>query len=223
MPSLPPPPPNSKNVEQVELVAPNGADNVAYHTMDNLLIKKGKSSKPNLESAIKFGKETRSMRVWENNEWRLALPGESEEDGAEEFPLCAGMDALDMLDEFGVGISLYFRQLVFYVFVFICCFILYLPAMFHMYSPKGQDGKEFYFKGSALNTDATYNATMMICSLAVFALLCIVTFLLKYGKEKLEDLIDDGQLTTQDFAIVLNSAQTVFLAEGALCWRQTRF
>jgi len=123
---------------------------------------------------------------------------------AEPYRLCSL--SLSIFDEFGIGISLYFRQLIFLAVIFFFAGIIYLPSLVNNYK-YDPPGLPFIVKGSAVGAqrkDLKFGLTGMTDFAA-----CVFLLLFAVVAAKVEDAvathIDMAQQTPQDYAIAVKN------------------
>ena len=94
------------------------------------------SHTPHIEDAREFGDKRKPHRIPDELQpsgYRLARVGEMKDEttGAPAEKYHIFKTPLQSLDEFGVGISLYFRQLMVLSIIFLICGIVSIPAIYH--------------------------------------------------------------------------------------------
>jgi hypothetical protein len=115
---------------------------------------------------------------------------------------------LQQLDEFGIGVALYFRQLTFLALLFLGAGLLYIPTLWHNYRHVNGPDTPWLLLGSSLGAERedlslTYHGAV---DLAVCAFLLCFAVASKKVEDAAATAIDTAQQTTQDYAIeVLNA------------------
>jgi hypothetical protein len=165
---------------------------------------------PSLLDAQAFRLSTLPRRVKDPNQptgYRLAKQGELvDAAGDPAVPYDLWSTPSDALDEFGVGISMYFATLkAFFVLFGIIAFIS-LTAMYGN-KPSNNDDCPTVLQGSAEGATLDslkfkrQGASDIACLIVLCAAMIVAT---RFEKAKIES-IDEAQQTTQDYSIVINN------------------
>lgn len=93
--------------------------------------------------------------------------------------------SFSQLDEFGIGISLYFRQLIFLSILFFIAGIIYIPTIWRNYKFVS-DGVPLILRGSALGADRS-DVLFGFYGMVDFAV-CLFLLIFAIVSKKVEDL-----------------------------------
>lgn len=128
---------------------------------------------------------------------------------------------LKQLDEFGIGVSLYFRQLAFLSLVFLGAGMIYIPTMWHNYRHVNLPGTPVLLLGSSLGAERGDLSWMFhgVVDLAVCAFLLCFAVASKKVEDAAAAAIDNAQQTTQDYAVeVLNAPRQSKVRAASVCF-----
>lgn len=104
----------------------------------------------------------------------------------------------------GIGISLYFRQLLFLFYVFMVLGCMSIPALYHNYQSNPKDTSPLLW-GTVLG--ATARTLSFTWNGVVDIIVCVSLLLFALSAQKVEDMvaeqIDVSQQTAQDYSIVV--------------------
>jgi len=167
--------------------------------------------KPSIAKAKQFFKQCRPMRIREPQQpsgYRLANIGEtcSESNGEQAIPYRVLFDSYKVLDEFGVGISMYFRQLIVLFWFLAFAAIIMLASIMHnqKFNPPGTPSQLF---GSALGVPRSQ--LLFNKQIAPDVAVTVIMFafaILAYKAEKAAvETIDTMQMTARDYSIQIDN------------------
>lgn len=166
---------------------------------------------PNLADAQQFYLDNLPWRIPDKSQTRtghrLARLGEKVGPNFERARLYNFLnDGIGALDEFGIGISLYFRQLLFMAAVLGICACVMLPAVFTNQDASEAEGLGQTIIGSATGvprcglTWGQGAPTILICCILIF-----MAYISGKLEEKATEIIDLSQQTTQDYSVVVTN------------------
>lgn len=116
------------------------------------------------------------------------------------------------LDEFGIGIALYFRQLIFLFIMLSACALVSLSTIRNNLDFNGDDNDiPFYLKGSALGAsraDLSFK-NQGLTDVIVCALLVVFAIVAKVAEDRAIEVIDVSQQTAQDYSVCITNPPVV--------------
>uniref|UniRef100_A0A7S1FN12 CSC1/OSCA1-like cytosolic domain-containing protein n=1 Tax=Corethron hystrix TaxID=216773 RepID=A0A7S1FN12_9STRA len=131
--------------------------------------------------------------------YRLSIPGENE---IEKYRLCG---SYKHFDEFGVGVSLYFRQLILLFCVLFLCSLANINSIQSnsLFNPPKADGKISFLYGSVLGASRNDLSLRRQGSSDLFtcAILLLFTLMLNRFEKKNVEEIDVSQQTPKDYTV----------------------
>lgn len=176
------------------------------------------NAKPDVRTAQKYLEEQLPHRIDEHQAqqgFRRNRPGElvdSHGDKAELYPLCTS-DVYEDLDGFGLGIGLYFRQVLFFLIIMIVASIILIASISHnaeecKHSETGGNEKnDGLAQGSAAgcfpeDLSVAWNVVPDV-------LVCFVILVCTFSANKLEHIIecriDESQQTASDYSLYVSN------------------
>eukprot|EP00611_Tribonema_gayanum_P002873 TRINITY_DN121_c1_g1_i4.p1 TRINITY_DN121_c1_g1~~TRINITY_DN121_c1_g1_i4.p1 ORF type:complete len:1018 (-),score=374.78 TRINITY_DN121_c1_g1_i4:750-3803(-) len=170
------------------------------------------AQQPSMEEAKKFGKTNMPHRLpapAQKTGYRLARPGETAADGRPAQLYHPWRDGVMVLDEFGVGLSLYFKQLLLVALILAACVLIYSPTIWWNVTFVNEDNEQphpdFLLRGTSVGADQAslsmkYNAAP---DFAVVLLLVACLGVAKKMQDKAAEAIDEAQQTPQDYTVCI--------------------
>ncbi|CAM9629055.1 unnamed protein product [Scytosiphon promiscuus] len=168
---------------------------------------------PSAEKGEEFRQTNLPRRIPDDNQptnFRLARPGEKlpgKEGPHADPPLYdVWRTSYKALDEFGIGVGLYYRQLLFLGIVITLCVVVYIPTMVHNAGFNGAD-TPIYLSGTAHNAsreDLSLNSNG-IPDLTVTLMLVMFALVSRKMEMNTVAAIDTAQQTPQDYSVCIHS------------------
>jgi hypothetical protein len=117
------------------------------------------------------------------------------------------LSILTLQDEFGIGISLYFRQLAVLFGVVLLCALISLGAVTSNLSFNKNSSLRFYLKGSVVGADRSDLSFMKqgLTDIIITILLSVFAVLSTWIETRAIETIDTSQLTAQDYAVCVQN------------------
>mmetsp|Transcript_5867 Transcript_5867/g.8808 ORF Transcript_5867/g.8808 Transcript_5867/m.8808 type:complete len:978 (+) Transcript_5867:167-3100(+) len=169
---------------------------------------------PCINKAIEFGKSNRPHRLpapTQKTGYRLSRPGELKcENGNKAMLYKTWGNGIKHLDEFGIGISLYFRQVLFVAFILALCVGTYGYSIQNSILKINMDSKDttpYLLYGSVFGStrfDLDF-ISYGVPDLAVVAFLLICLAVAKKAQDKAVQKIDEAQQTPQDYSVCITN------------------
>ncbi|CAM9754098.1 unnamed protein product [Scytosiphon promiscuus] len=139
-------------------------------------------------------------------QFRLARPGEKLPNG-DDPPLYGVWGSnYKAMDEFGIGVGLYYRQLLFFGIVIMFCAVVYIPSMVHNAGFNGSDTPTI-LTGTAHNAereDLSLNLNG-VPDLIVTLMLVLFALASRKAEKVAVESIDTAQQTPQDYSVCIHS------------------
>jgi len=166
-------------------------------------------SRPDVEKALQFQKKCRPARIPDPNQgtkFRLAQIGEISVEPGKEPERYKLFDHLRVLDEFGLGISMYFRQLAVLSFFMIICALIMLASI--TYNEKFNPSNiGVNLKGTAQGVprNELHFAKQVAPDIAITVILFAFGMLSIKAEEHAVEHIDVNQQTATDYSVKIHN------------------
>ncbi|CAM9142103.1 unnamed protein product [Hapterophycus canaliculatus] len=144
--------------------------------------------------------------VKQPTQFRLARPGEKLPNGQDPPLYDVWGSNYKAMDEFGIGVGLYYRQLLFFGIVIMFCAVVYIPSMVHNAGFNSSD-TPIILTGTAHNASRedlslNYNG---VPDLIVTLMLVLFALAARKAEKVAVESIDTAQQTPQDYTVCIHS------------------